>query len=132
MNAQASPRPVRDYSQRRDVRAEGFDPDTPIAGYYRFRMRSGGALCGVRIWHGAPLDPVTGEELDRSHRWQAQVNGDAISLERVWPKCAADPIPADEYRHLCTVQSWARDHAPDSPFADPRRKADPITSPILF
>ena len=121
-----------DYSDRRDVRAAGFDPDQPIAGYYRFRMRSGGAFCGVRIWHGAPLDPVTGEELDRSPRWQALVNDEPVDLERVWPRCAADPIDINEYRHLCTVQDWAREHAPSSPLANPHRKADPLTSPILF
>lgn len=121
-----------DYSARRDAKADGFDPDQPIAGFYRMRLRSGAAYCGIRIWHGAPLDPVTGEELDRSHRWQAQVNGAAIELERVWPKCAASPIDADEYRHLCAVQDWARDHAPTSPLANPHRRADPLSSPILF
>lgn len=121
-----------DYSQRSEFRAVGFDPDEPIAGYYRMRLRSGAAFCGIRIWHGAPLDPVTGEEMDRGHRWQAQANGAPIDLERVWPKCAADPVDAAEYRHLCSVQDWARDNAPASPLANPHRKVDPLTSPILF
>ena len=103
-----------DYSDRRDVRAAGFDPDQPIAGYYRFRMRSGGAFCGVRIWHGQPLDPETGEELDRSLRWNA--------------------LLADEYKHFCRVQTWAREKAPDSAFADPRRKIDLLSTsnPLPF
>ncbi|MGJ8477290.1 hypothetical protein [Sphingobium yanoikuyae] len=121
-----------DYSLRSDAQAEGLDPDKPIAGHYRMRLRSGAAYCGVRIWHGAPLDPVTGEELDRSHRWQAQANGEDIALDRVWPKCGADPIDVDEYRHLCAVQDWAREHAPTSPQANPHRKADALSSPILF
>lgn len=121
-----------DYSDGSDFRAVGFDPDLPVAGFYRFRMRSGGALCGVRIWHGAPLDPVTGEELDRSPRWQALVNDDPVEIERVWPRCAADPITDAEYRHYCRTQTWAQQHAPDSALADPRRKADPLTTPLLF
>ncbi len=125
-------RAVLDYSQRHDVQSTGFDPDTPIAGYYRFRMRSGAALCGVRIWRGAPLDPVTGEELDRSHRWQAQVNGAPVLLERVWPKCAADPVDEAEYQYLCAVQAWAVKNAPDSPQANLNRRINPLTAPIPF
>ena len=34
----------------------GFDPDTPVPGFYRMRLRSGGVYVGVRIWHGLPLD----------------------------------------------------------------------------
>ena len=122
------------YSERRssDRAYVGFDADRPVAGFYRMRLRSGAALCGIRIWFGAPLDPVTGDELDRSHRWQAHANGEYIDLERVWPQCAREPIDQDEYRHLCRVQEWAREHVPESALADPRRKADPLSSPILF
>ena len=121
-----------DYSTRSDFRAVGFDPDLPIAGHYRFRMRSGAAFCGVRIWHGAPLDPVTGEELDRSPRWQAMVNDEPVALERVWPKCAADPIDAAEYQYLCDVQAWAKVNAPNSPQANLMRKINPLTAPTPF
>lgn len=121
-----------DYSTRTDHRAQGFDPDTPIAGYYRTRLRSGGVYCGVRIWHGAPLDPVTGEELDRSPRWQALVNGEPVLIERVWPRCAADRISEADYRHYCRTQDWAREHAPDTGLADPTKRLDPLTTPMMF
>lgn len=121
------------YSDRRaPVKGEGFNPDTPVAGFYRMRLRSGGMLVGVRIWHGAPLDPVTGEELDRSHRWCAAVNGRPYDLERVWPACAREPSTAEEYAFLGAQQTWGERHAPDSPQADPTRRIDPIASPILF
>lgn len=120
-----------DYRTQRDGQvAIGFDPDTPIAGFYRTRLLSGAPYAGVRIWYGQPLDPVTGEEMDRSLRWQAQVNGTYIDLERVWPKCAGDPIAEAEHIHLCRVQSWAAEHAPA--IADPRRRIDPLNSPLLF
>ena len=110
----------------------GFDPDRPIAGFYRMRLRSGAAFCGIRIWYGPPHDPVTGEELDRSWRWQAEANGEAIDFDRAWPKCAGSPINAAEYHHLCSVQEWARENAPDSALADPHRRADPLETPLLF
>jgi len=116
--------PVRTY--------EGIDPDKPVAGFYRMRLRSGGAYVGARIWHGAPLDPLTGEEMDRSHRWQAHINGAYAEMDRVWPRCAGEPIDEAEYRHLCATQQWAQQHAPDSALAQPTRKIDPNTSPILF
>lgn len=110
----------------------GFDPDVPIAGFYRTRLRSGAPYVGVRIWYGQPLDPVTGEEMDRSLRWQAQANGSYVDLDRVWPKCAGDPITEAEHAHLIRVQQWAESNAPDSALADPRRRIDPLSSPMLF
>lgn len=123
-----------DYSDGSDFRAAGFDPDQPIEGHYRMRLKMGGAFVGVHIWYGAPLDPETGEEMDRSWRWQALVNDEHVPLERAWPKCAADPISADDYRHYCSVQQWARQHAPDSAFADPRRPIDFLSTstPLPF
>lgn len=126
-------RPLIDYSKRGARAAgQGFDPDQPVAGFYRMRLVSGGVFVGIRIWHGRPLDPVTGEELDRSLRWQAQANGEMIDLARVWPQCARDPIDAREYAYLIQQQRWGERQAPDSPQADPTRRADPLSSPILF
>jgi hypothetical protein len=113
-----------------DPRSAGFDPDLPIAGLYRMRLRSGAVMVGVRIWHGPPLDPDTGEELDRSHRWQATANGRPIDLERVWPKCAADPIDQREHDFLTTSQAWGEDNAPESPQANPHKRVDLLTAPI--
>lgn len=114
--------------------AGAVDVTRPAEGYYRFRLRSGSVFGGVRIWYGAPLDPVTGEELDRSWRWQAQFNGELIDLDRVWPTCAGDPITEDEYRTYCARQSWAAQNAPRSAYADPRKRIDPlsISDPQLF
>lgn len=120
-----------DYSERRaPVVGQGFDADVPTAGFYRFRLRRGAVPVGIRIWFGAPLDPVTGEEMDRSHRWQAHCNGSYIDLARVWPGCADEPIDEREYRHLCRLQEWGEQHAPDSPQADPTRPVDLLTAPI--
>jgi hypothetical protein len=120
-----------DYSARRaPVQAQGFDPDRPVAGFYRTKLRRGAVPVGIRIWFGVPLDPVTGEELDRSPRWQATANGRYIDLERVWPGCADEPIDEAEHRYLCSLQAWGEQHAPDAPHADPTRAVDLLTAPI--
>ena len=111
---------------------EGFDPDVPVAGFYRHRLVSGGMYVGIRIWFGPPKDPVTGEELDRSPRWQAEANGAYIDLERVWPRCARDPIDQATHDHLMGLQAWAMENAPASAVANPRKRLDPLQTPLMF
>ena len=109
--------------------------DTPVAGFYRGKFRSNGALCGLRVWYGAPADPVTGEIMDRSHRWQIEVGGivaQDIDVEaRFWRLCR-ERITENAYQKLCAQAAWARDNAPQSSLADPRRKSNPLTSPLYF
>lgn len=109
----------------------GFDPDVPVAGFYRMRLVSGGIEVGLRIWNGPPLDPVTGEELDRSWRWQATANGDPLDLARAWPKCAGAPITEAEHDHLASLQTWGTQHG-HAALADPRRRLDPLHTPLMF
>lgn len=114
--------------------AGAINVSEPVAGFYRYRLRSGGVYGGVRVWFGPPHDPVTGEELDRSWRWQAKFNDDLIDLDRVWPMCARMPITEVECRQYAQRQTWAETHAPDSAYADPRRRFDPLSpaSPLPF
>lgn len=114
--------------------AGAVDVSRPEEGCFRFRLRSGSVFGGVRIWYGAPLDPVTGEELDRSWRWQAQFNGEPIDFERVWPACAAERISEGEYHRFCRRQAWAREHAPRSAYADPKKRNDLLSpdTPLPF
>lgn len=127
-------RSSRPYADGSEVKRtfEGHDAETPEAGYYRHKLKSGGVLVGVRIWFGAPCDPVTGEEMDRGHRFQAHVNGEYIDLERVWPYCADDPISEAEYAYLTQRQAWARENAPSDPHANPTRKIDMMTARTPF
>ena len=110
------------------------DISTPVAGYFRHRLRSGSVSVGIRIWFGPPLDPETGEEMDRSLRWQAQANGTQIDFDRVWPNCTGNPITQVEYDQLCARQEWAKQNAPDSAYANPSRRADPLSTshPLPF
>lgn len=110
----------------------GFSPDVPVTGFYRLRLRRGAVWSAVRIWFGAPLDPVTGEEMDRGHRWQATVNGELVDLERVWPRCAEDAIDQAEHDYLIQRQQWARKTDPDLPDANPDRPVDLLRAALPF
>lgn len=111
----------------------GTDVTEPVAGFYRFRMLSRGIRGVVRIWNGPPGDPITGEELDRSWRWQAELNGELVDdFDRVWPACAGDPVTEEDYRRAIARQDWARKNAPDSAYADPRARHDPLSAPLPF
>lgn len=106
--------------------------DQPIAGYYRMTLRKGGHPVGIRIWHGQPLDPVTGEPMDRSLRWQATANNRPVDLDRVWPQCLRNPINRAEHDYLAAKQDWAERAAPETAIADPRRRVDLLTAPAPF
>lgn len=130
MNARAIPYGDREV---RPVHVAGAASiTTPVAGFYRTKLRSGGVLVGIRLWHGAPHDPVTGDELDRSWRWQAECNGELIDFDRVWPACAGDPIGAAEYEYLSSLQAWGREHSPGSPEANPHKAVNWLTAPLTI
>lgn len=97
------------------------DPDP---GFYRMKRVRGGVWCAVRIWHGPPHDPDTGEELDRSWRWQATLDGEPVELRVVWPYCAREPIDQTEHDYLVSLRAWAVEHAPETPEAAPRQRVD--------
>lgn len=125
------------YNHRREGQAgiaTGQAADAPAAGFFRTRLRAGGVRGGVRIWHGPPHDPLTGEVLDRSWRWQAEFNGEAVELARVWPVCGGDPISEAEYQSYVERAGWARESAPDSAYADPRKRLNALslTTPLPF
>ncbi len=109
-----------------------YSAETPTAGYYRSKLVKGGVAVGVRIWFGPPLDPVTGEEMDRSHRWQAQVNGECVDIDRVWPFGIGERIDQREYDYLRRLAEWAAGELPDSPLANPRKPVDLLTAPLLI
>lgn len=126
------------YAER-EVRAVSvagsIDVTTPVEGCYRYRLGRDTVRGAVRLWYGPPCDPLDREViLDRSWRWQAEFQGEAIDFNRVWPACAADSLTAEEYRHYLARQDWAREHAPDSAYAEPGRRHDPLSSssPLPF
>lgn len=123
------------YNQRSTfAAANGIDVSEPVAGHYRCRVGAATVKGAVRIWFGPPHDPVTGEELDRSWRWQATFDGEPIDFDRVWPACAADVLTEQEYQFLINRREWAKKHAPESAHARIGRKYDPLSTsePLPF
>jgi hypothetical protein len=111
------------------------DVSAPQAGFFRHRLVSRGVFVGVRIYFDQPVDPVTGERLDRSYRWQCDVDGEPFAdWDRIWPGCTGDPISESEYQTICTRRAWARENAPKSGYAEPSRKLDLLSSetPLPF
>lgn len=124
------------YAELADTlgRLTGQDISRPVEGFYRHRLSAGAVYGGVRVWYGAPLDPVTGEELDRSWRWQTAFNDEPIDFDRVWPACVGEPITEQDYLAYCARTTWAREHAPDSAYARTGRKLDLLSTqtPLPF
>lgn len=120
------------------VRAVGVagaqDVSTPVAGFYRYRLRGGSVRGGIHIWFGPPSDPLTGEIMDRSWRWQAEFDGEPADFEEVWPGCTGEPISEQDYRAFVGRREWAKRNAPMSAFADPKRRYDPLSAsePLPF
>lgn len=123
---------LTDEKLRRRGGVMGLQVDTPVAGCYRTRLVRNGPFVPVRIWHGPPHDPVTGEELDRSWRWQCLVAGELADLHRVWPWCGRHPISEADYRLMLAQAEWAKQYAPHSAEAQPRKPVDLSTIPLPF
>lgn len=126
--------PYGEMTRAEGASFEGANPDLPEAGFYVMPFKSGGALCAVRIWHGYPLDPITGEELDRSPGWHFDLNGEyqLASIERVWPKCADKKVTKHKYDTVLRRAAWAKKNLPDSAIANPQKASNPLTSALQF
>lgn len=124
------------YGERREWQAPagyGLDVEQPVAGFYKVKFGKDAVRHAVRLVYGPPLDPITGEEMDRSWRWMAFVDdGTLANFDDVWPRCARDPITEQEFRRCEARTKWARQHAPDSAYADPRARHDPLSAPLPF
>jgi hypothetical protein len=106
----------------------------PEAGFYKCRLAKHAIAVAVRIWYGRPV--VDGEELDRSLRWCAEVDGETtrvgsdaageptvelLDVFHIWTHCCGSPIDETEYRFLLHRKGWAVEHDPEHPAANPRK-----------
>lgn len=109
--------------------------DALAEGYYRWERRDRVPV-PVRIWFGPPADPVTGETLERSHRWQVTVGGKTLGdpgcpeLEDFWPRCAGNRVDQAEHDFLIATAGYAREHDAFSPFADARGRINLLNATI--
>ena len=125
------------------IRRSAFDPfeqsdqggDNFVEGYY-LRERRDCVSMPVRVWFGPPLDPVTGEELDRTWRWQVMEAGQLVEeieqIARIWPKVMRAPTTKQEYEYRLARIEWARENDPSDPFGAVYGKIDLRTAPLPF
>jgi hypothetical protein len=103
----------------------------PVPGYYALR-RMNRPTSVVRIWHGPPCDPVTGEVLDRSWRLQATLNGSMVDdMSTVWPWCAKEPIDRGQHDFIVAQTQAAAIHMPGSALAKRAGRSDWETQTLL-
>lgn len=107
-----------------------METEEPRAGFYKKRVVKDGVYVGIRIWFGQPLDPDTGEVMDRSLRWQATLDGQLVDLESVWPWCGRDPIGRSEYERLLQLRQRSAPDDQSDPFANPRQPINLLTAPL--
>ena len=75
--------------------------DVPRPGYFKMRSRRAGPWLPAQIVAPPPLDPETGEVLDRSvplDAYEASINGRPADVWNVW--IYGHPINKDEYEWL--------------------------------
>lgn len=115
-------------------------------GYFLLqRRRSQRVDMPVRIMFDAPVDPDTGEALDRSPRWRVLIGGVEVDEEPFWlggvqfqtmtdfwPRCKMEPIDAQEYEYRMQRQAWASDYDPYDPFGTPGGRINPMTATLPF
>lgn len=112
-------------------RGSNYAADEPEEGYYQTRRR-GGVYRPIAIWYGPPLDPVTGEEMDRMWRWNCLYMGRLINVATVWPECKKNPIDRAEYDYLIARAEHAAKHDRTDPFHPKAKGVDWLTSPPAF
>lgn len=77
----------------------------PIAGFYKRRMVRGGPWVGVKLWFAPTADPTDPtNEMDRSPRWQALVNGLDAEPYDAWVSGCGNPITEAEYGRLIGIE----------------------------
>lgn len=120
------------YAERREAgRAfDGVDAAQPTPGFYRFRLKRGAPPVGIRIYFGLPLEPWTGEVMDRAPCWNARMNAAWIDIDRVWPAAMKEPIDEAEYRFLAQAANYAVRNDAYDPRAQPHKAVDWSTASV--
>jgi hypothetical protein len=106
-------------------------PGDPQCGFFWRRMVRHGPKVPAAIWLEQEVDPDTGE-LIGDETLRCSVGEEAADPFKEWTYAAGNPITEEEYRFLIADAAWARDYAPESPQAQPRKKIDPLSVEPVF
>jgi hypothetical protein len=122
-------------------------------GFYLVKMRRSGRIdVPLRIWFGPPEDPETRHlpmaeraVLDRSWRWQLEINGvlfgdednpphiagrPILTLEGIWPEAKAEPIDQADYEYRVARADYAESWDENDPYGGTGARVDPMTATL--
>jgi hypothetical protein len=117
-------------------------------GCYLFRRGPSGRIdIPLRIWFGPPQNPdaVDAPPLDRSPRWQVEINGGLYgdpdqpvfignhpveTLVGIWPNAKLRPTTREDYDYRVARADHAALYDADDPFAITGGRVDPMTSTL--
>lgn len=130
--------------------ADGLEP-----GFYLLPKRRAGRVdVPIRIWFGPPDDPETMHlpvaqraQLDRSWRWQIEINGvlagdpdfpaciagwPVDELGEIWPVAKGYPIDQAEYDYRVARAVHAEQYDERDAFGGTGSRVDPMTARLPF
>jgi hypothetical protein len=99
----------------------------PVPGLYRARRSARHPWRPVRIFYHEPVDPETGEPLDRPRPLTATIGGKYVNPFVIWSWCADKPIDQAEYDYLMTLAAM-----PGQPEATPEKPVNLQEMPPVY
>lgn len=105
----------------------------PQEGFFKRRMVKNGPWLPVRIWwHQAERDEAG--HLLEDEGWRCEFAGKAVDPYEQWSRMLPGPFVIDEreYTYLTRLGDWAKEHAPDDPYAKSHKPIDHNKMPTLF
>lgn len=108
----------------------------PQPGLYRVRLVRGGVYVPLRWWivehRCADTDALMADT--RFHAEQSGEPLDDLAALEAWQRhgLTAEAIDQQEFDYLVATARHARQHQPNHPAADPRRRTDFLTAPPPF
>jgi hypothetical protein len=116
----------------------------PQPGFYVMRLRSGAPLVPAIVYQLCPMvipqptifvGPHPDDwcrPLDRSPRYEAQIDGKRVDIDRVWTARSLRPVSRGEFEFRNgPLRHWARQNL-SAPEAKPHRPVDLAAIPPLF
>jgi len=109
--------------------------NAPEIGFYRLRLTKGAVDVAARI-HRTCACTVHGGEANAEHAWRdgcdrfpplrGEIDGQPCDPNRIW-ESKFERIPEAEFLFLRDDAKWCRDHAPETPQANPEKPIDLLT-----
>lgn len=111
----------------------------PEPGFFKVRLCKAGPWVPARIRRLCSCTATGGDD-GAEHEWRetcdrfpplaADVDGEAVPIDRVW--IYGHPIDERDWRYMTDYAAWARAHARHKPEANPRRPITASEQPVAI